>query len=111
MKYSLFVSCPKGLEYLLEEELKNLGLSVTKVNPSGVYGEANISVLYQLCIWTRLANRIQLILFNGQAHNQQTIYNLCKQYPWQTVFSIDHHFLSIHVSVLVVYLCRCLASD
>lgn len=38
MIFSLFVSCPKGLEYLLEEELKTLGLHVTRVSPQGVYG-------------------------------------------------------------------------
>lgn len=89
MTISLFISCPKGLEYLLEEEVKQLGLTVTKVSPQGVYGEATLAIMYHLCLWTRLANRIQLILFNGKAHNQQTLYQLCYQYPWQTVFSTD----------------------
>lgn len=87
MNYSIFVNCPRGLEYLLEEELKALGLHVTRVSPQGVYGEASLAVIYQLCIWSRLANRIQLILFSGQAHNEQTIYKLCNQFAWQTVFS------------------------
>ena len=89
MIFSLFVSCPKGLEYVLEEELKTLGLQVTKVSPQGVYGEASLSVIYQLCIWSRIANRVQLILFSGQAHYQQAIYQLCRDYAWQTVFSAD----------------------
>lgn len=93
MTYSLFLSCPKGLEYLLEEEVKQLGLRVTKVNPQGVYGEASLALIYQLCLWSRLANRIQLILFNGKAHNQQTLHQLCYQYPWQTVFSADKTFM------------------
>lgn len=89
MIFSLFVSCPKGLEYLLEEELKPLGLAVTKVSPQGVYGEGSLSVIYQLCIWSRIANRVQLILLSGEAHNQQTLYQLCRNYPWHTVFSAD----------------------
>lgn len=89
MIFSLFVSCPKGLEYLLEDEVKALGLRITRVSPQGVYGEGDIAVIYHLCIWSRLANRVQLILFSGQAHNQQTLYQLCHQYPWQTVFSVD----------------------
>ncbi|WP_133128114.1 bifunctional 23S rRNA (guanine(2069)-N(7))-methyltransferase RlmK/23S rRNA (guanine(2445)-N(2))-methyltransferase RlmL [Legionella nagasakiensis] len=92
MKYSLFVNCPKGLEYLLEEELKMLGLHVTRVSPQGVYGEATLSIIYHLCLWSRLANRVQLILFSGQAHNEQTLYKLCHQFPWQTVFSADKTF-------------------
>lgn len=89
MKFSLFVSCPKGLEYLLEEELRALGLHVTQVSPQGVYGDAPLAVVYHLCLWSRIANRVQVILFSGQAYNQQTLYQICHQFPWQTVFSPD----------------------
>lgn len=89
MNYSLFISCAKGLEYLLEAETKALGLQVTRVSPQGVYGEANLTVIYQLCLWSRLANRVQLLLFSGNAHNEQTLYQLCNQFPWQTVFKAD----------------------
>lgn len=89
MNYSLFVSCPKGLEYLLEEELKTLGLNVSRVSPQGVFGLADLALVYHLCLWSRLANRVQLILFIGDALNQGTLYDLCHQYPWETVFSPD----------------------
>jgi 23S rRNA (guanine2445-N2)-methyltransferase / 23S rRNA (guanine2069-N7)-methyltransferase len=92
MNYSVFVSCPRGLEYLLEEELKALGLAVTRVNPQGVYGEANLSTLYTLCLWSRIANRVQLILFSGYAANEGTLHQLCTQFHWQTVFSQDKTF-------------------
>lgn len=86
MNYSLFISCAKGLEYLLETEMKALGLVVTRVSPHGVYGDASLSVLYQLCLWSRLANRVQLILFSGQAREEQGLYQLCHAFHWQTVF-------------------------
>lgn len=89
MKFSLFVSCPKGLEYLLEDELKALGLKVTRVSPQGVYGDASLALVYRLCLWSRLANRVQLILFSGAALNQETLYQLCHQFSWQNVFSSD----------------------
>lgn len=86
MNYSIFVSCPKGLEYLLEEELKALGLKITRVNHQGVFGEADLAGIYHLCLWSRLANRIQLILFSGEAANERSLYQLCNQFHWQTVF-------------------------
>lgn len=89
MNYSLFVSCPKGLEYVLEEELRALGMQVVRVSPQGVYGEASLTVVYQLCLWSRIANRVQLVLFSGQASNEQTIHKLCTEFHWQTVFSED----------------------
>lgn len=87
MNYSLFISCPKGLEYLLEEEVKALGLIVSRVSPQGVYGDASLHVLYQICLWSRLANRVQLLLFSGNVKNEQQIHQLCTQFHWQTVFS------------------------
>lgn len=89
MNYSLFISCPKGLEYLLQEEVQALGLMQCRVSPQGVYGEATLSVLYQLCLWSRIANRVQLILFSGHAANDSFLYQLCTEFHWQTVFSQD----------------------
>lgn len=89
MNYSLFISCPKGLEYLLEEEVRSLGLHVSRVSPQGVYGETDLAGIYHLCLWSRLANRIQLLLFSGEAHNEQSLYHLSNQFPWQTVFTAD----------------------
>lgn len=103
MNYSLFVSCPRGLEYLLEEELKALGLAITRISPQGVYGEASLLTAYKLCLWSRLANRVQLILFSGFASNEQALHQLCTQFHWQTVFSqdktiaIEFHGQSEHV--------------
>lgn len=103
MNYSLFVSCPKGLEYLLEEELKALGLYVNRVSPQGVYGEGSLTVIYQLCLWSRIANRVQLILFSGNAANEQSLHQLCTQFHWQTVFThdktiaIEFHGASDHI--------------
>lgn len=89
MSYSLFISCPRGLEYLLEEEVRQLGLKVTRVSPQGVYGEASLAVIYQLCLWSRLANRVQLVLFSGHTINEQAIHQLCMEFHWQTVFTHD----------------------
>lgn len=89
MNYSLFISCAKGLEYLLENEVRSLGLTVSRVCPQGVYGEATLAVVYQLCLWSRLANRVQLILFTGAVQEEKSLYQLCYQFHWQTVFTAD----------------------
>ncbi len=89
MIFSIFVSCPRGLEYLLEDEVRAIGLQVARVSPQGVYGEGDLATVYQLCLWSRLANRVQIILFSGDAHNQQALYQCCHDYPWETVFSAD----------------------
>ena len=92
MNFNLFISCPKGLEYLLEQEVTQLGLDVTQVSPQGVYGKGDLNTAYNLCIWSRLANRVQVILFHGQAQNQQEIHSLCNAFLWETAFSVDKTF-------------------
>lgn len=92
MNYSLFVSCPRSLESLLADELQALGLAVRKVTPQGVFGDASLAVIYQICLWSRLANRVHLILFNGNVHNEQALYQQSYQFHWQTVFTLDKTF-------------------
>ncbi|HBB52663.1 MAG TPA: 23S rRNA (guanine(2445)-N(2))/(guanine(2069)-N(7))-methyltransferase, partial [Legionellales bacterium] len=89
MLFPIFVSCPKGLENLLTIELEALGLQNAKNSPQGVFGEASLTCIYQIALWSRLANRIHLILFSGQAYHSQMLYQSCEQFAWQTLFSGD----------------------
>jgi 23S rRNA (guanine2445-N2)-methyltransferase / 23S rRNA (guanine2069-N7)-methyltransferase len=89
MTFSVFISCPKGLEYLLEEELKSLNFASSRVSPNGVYGEADLSTLYRVCLWSRIASRVQVILLSGNVGNQQSLYQLCREFAWETIFSFD----------------------
>jgi 23S rRNA (guanine2445-N2)-methyltransferase / 23S rRNA (guanine2069-N7)-methyltransferase len=89
MLFSLFISCPKGLEYLLEDEVRDIGLNVTQVSPEGVYGKADLAIIYSLCLWSRIANRVQVILFKGNASNKDNLYNTCYEYDWQSQFNCN----------------------
>lgn len=93
MEYDLFVSCPKGIEYLLEVELQALGLHVIRTTPQGVFGRATLLTMYRICLWSRLANRVQLILFSGLVSNDTLVHKLCSQFAWQTVFSYHKSFV------------------
>lgn len=89
MNYPLFISCPRNMEYLLENESKTLGLAVNQVSPMGVYGDADLKTLYEICLWSRLANRAQLILFSGDVTDEASLNQLCSQYNWKELFSVD----------------------
>lgn len=77
------------MEYLLEDELKGLGLDVDQVSPMGVYGAADLKTLYEVCFWSRLANRVQLVLFSGEVEDTASFNQLCNQYDWSAVFTAD----------------------
>ena len=61
-RYELFLTCPKGLEGLLAEEATGLGLEETREHTSAIRGFAPLETAYRLCLWSRLANRVLLVL-------------------------------------------------
>ncbi len=62
------------------------------MSPQGVFGEASLSLIYRLILWSRIANRVQLILFKGEVLNQNMLYRVCYEYPWHNHFSPDKTF-------------------
>ncbi len=95
MTHAILVTCPKGLEYLLEDELQSLGFHATRISPQGVAGHATLEVIYQICLWSRIANRVLLVLFEGVAAEPQDVLAACRQFAWNDVFQTDLN-LAIH---------------
>lgn len=89
MTYAVLFTCSKGLEYLLEEELKPWGLAQVKVSPQGVSGMATLETIYQISLWSRIANRVLLHLFTCPATDPQSLIHSARQFPWDTVFSTE----------------------
>ena len=53
-----FASCPKGLEYLLVDELAALGASDVREALAGVHFRGGLDTAYRACLWSRLASRV-----------------------------------------------------
>ena len=58
----LLVTCPRGLEELLAEELEALGATPGKRTVGAVSAAGDVATAYRLCLWSRLANRVILCL-------------------------------------------------
>lgn len=95
MTYAVLFTCSKGLEYLLEEELRPWGLTNVKVSPQGLSADASLETIYQISLWSRVANRILLHLFTSPAADPQSLHHSARQFPWHTVFS-SQASLAIH---------------
>ncbi|WP_414717244.1 hypothetical protein, partial [Tahibacter sp.] len=50
----LFATCPKGLEYLLRDELAALGATEAREALAGVHFAGSLEVAYRACLWSRL---------------------------------------------------------
>ena len=78
----IFASCPKGLEELLASELESLGAEQVRLTVAGVYANGPLSFAYQVCLWSRLANRILLPLDKFDVHSADDLYEGVQSIPW-----------------------------
>ncbi|MGH8214844.1 MAG: bifunctional 23S rRNA (guanine(2069)-N(7))-methyltransferase RlmK/23S rRNA (guanine(2445)-N(2))-methyltransferase RlmL [Rhodanobacteraceae bacterium] len=76
-----FATCPKGLEYLLRDELTALGASAQEAL-AGVHFEGDIECAYRACLESRLASRILLPLTEFDASDADTLYAGTQAIDW-----------------------------
>ena len=81
-RYELVLTCPKSLESLLLEEAGQLGLEEAREHVAMVRGFAGIETAYRLCLWSRLANRVLLVLARFPVSNAETLYEGVKAVDW-----------------------------
>lgn len=78
----LYLTCPKGLEGLLAEEAATLGLADVREHTAAVRGEATLETAYRLCVWSRLANRVLMVLKRFQMKNAEDLYHGVREVEW-----------------------------
>ncbi|TWD99350.1 23S rRNA m(2)G-2445 methyltransferase [Pseudomonas sp. AG1028] len=81
-QHELFLTCPKGLEGLLLEEAKALGLDEAREHTSAIRGTASMETAYRLCLWSRLANRVLLVLARFPVRDAETLYEGVLNVDW-----------------------------
>ncbi|TDV58323.1 23S rRNA m(2)G-2445 methyltransferase [Pseudomonas graminis] len=81
-RYELFLTCPKGLEGLLAEEATALGLEETREHTSAIRGTADMETAYRLCLWSRLANRVLLVLKRFPMKDAEDLYHGVHDIEW-----------------------------
>jgi 23S rRNA (guanine2069-N7)-methyltransferase / 23S rRNA (guanine2445-N2)-methyltransferase len=80
---NFFVTCPKGLEYLLEEELQSFGMEPLRNAPAGVWANGSLLAGYRACLWSRLANRVILHLADVDATSADRMLGAVTDLPWE----------------------------
>ncbi len=79
---TLFASCPKGVESLLAEELKELGASEVAETVAGVSFAGNLELAYKACLWSRLASRILLRIGEVDSSDKHALYRGVQSFDW-----------------------------
>lgn len=92
MKNNYFVSCPLGVESLLFAELKELGAEEVKETRGGCYCNGDLALGYKLCLWSRIANRVLVILARVQGESIDDLYRELRLFPWSEHFDVEQTF-------------------
>lgn len=74
--------CAKGSEQVLQQEAQALGLQESRVTPAAVSGTGDLQEIYRLCLWSRVASRVLLVLANEKIENPDDLYALAKSIDW-----------------------------
>ncbi|WP_371877351.1 THUMP domain-containing class I SAM-dependent RNA methyltransferase [Telluria mixta] len=94
---SYFCPCPRGMEQALADELAEIaqttGSTSLKVHnqvPGGVHCSGTDADAYRINLHSRIASRVLLRIANRTYANENDIYDLVLEQPWEDWFSVDH---------------------
>lgn len=77
-----FASCPRGLEGLLLEELRQLGADKPRETVAGCSFDGPLAVAYRVALWSRLANRLLMPLAE-QLPGEGDPHAVLLELPWE----------------------------
>ena len=77
-----FVSCAKGLEYLLADELALLGCSKVTAALAGVNAHGALADASRAVLWSRLASRVLWPLAEFECPDEEALYDGVRAIPW-----------------------------
>lgn len=94
-----FVSCAKGLEYLLADELLALGLPRATATVAGVNAEGTMNDAQRVVLWSRLASRVLWPLHSFECPDDTALYQGVLAIDWENQTTADRTLaVDAHVS-------------
>jgi 23S rRNA (guanine2445-N2)-methyltransferase / 23S rRNA (guanine2069-N7)-methyltransferase len=80
--YQLFATTPKAMETILTDELQTLGIKNIKATMAGVAFQGDLATAYRVCLWSRTANRVLLVLSSFEVKTQDDLYKGVQKINW-----------------------------
>ena len=87
-----FASCPKGLEYLLVDELKAIGGADVREALAGVHFRGELAIGYAACLWSRLASRILMPVTEFAVEDADALYAGVRSIDWNEHLHVGDTF-------------------
>ncbi len=80
--HRFFAPCPRGLEQLLAQELRELGAEALAATPGGVGFSGPFRLCWQVNLRSRLASRVLWQVAQGPYRTEEEVYRLAYDCPW-----------------------------
>ncbi|WP_409265330.1 class I SAM-dependent RNA methyltransferase [Massilia sp. BHUDP2] len=101
---SYFCPCPRGMEAALAEELGEIAQHSTTMRvhnqvPGGVHCSGSLVDAYRINLHSRIASRVLMRMGQRSYNNENDIYDLVLEQPWEDWFGVNH---TIRVDVTAV---------
>ena len=101
---SYFCPCPRGMEAALAEELGEIALQSTTMRvhnqvPGGVHCSGSLVDAYRINLHSRIASRVLMRMGQRSYNNENDIYDLVLEQPWEDWFGVNR---TIRVDVTAV---------
>lgn len=85
---SFYVSCPRGLEAPLADELRELGCTVSAVGQAGVHVQGELAHAYRINLHSRIASRVLWRIGGAGYHSEQDIFDAALNIDWPALFDV-----------------------
>ncbi len=89
MSERFFVSCPRGLEAVLEGELVAQGAADVERTDGGVAMSGDFALAYRVNLWSRVASRVLWRVGQGRYRDEKGVHALAKGIDWTRHFRGD----------------------
>ncbi|MBU1003436.1 MAG: class I SAM-dependent RNA methyltransferase [Proteobacteria bacterium] len=94
----IFVTCARGLQPFLADEMRALGVKPEAEQPGGLLANGTLADCMRLNLWLRTGHRVLFQLHRFQATNPDELYAAILPLPWEEIIPEDG-YLSVESSV------------
>lgn len=83
--FEFFATCLPGVERHLSDELRGLGVRKVRPLSGGVSFFGSSEVALRVCLWSRLAGRVNLTVGRVHAVDAEVLYEGVRELPWEEI--------------------------
>ena len=96
--FQMIATTARGFEQILADELSTLGIQNPQPSNGAVLFMADFKNAMNLCLWSRIANKFEILLAESHVLNENDIYELGRKIPLEPWFAPTSTF-RIHAHV------------